>query len=40
MFEEDQNTEAIVMIGEIGGTREQAAAKNDKRVNFKASCKA
>ena len=27
MFEEDQNTEAIVMIGEIGGTREQAAAK-------------
>ena len=27
MFEEDQNTEAIVMIGEIGGTREQAAAQ-------------
>ena len=27
MFEEDENTEAIVMIGEIGGTREQAAAE-------------
>ena len=27
MFEEDKNTEAIVMIGEIGGTREQAAAE-------------
>tara|TARA_B100001109_G_C18844747_1_gene466251 strand:- start:1381 stop:1944 length:564 start_codon:yes stop_codon:yes gene_type:complete len=27
MFEQDQNTEAIVMIGEIGGTREQVAAE-------------
>ena len=27
MFEDDENTEAIVMIGEIGGTREQAAAE-------------
>ena len=27
MFEEDENTEAIVMIGEIGGTRELAAAE-------------
>ena len=31
MFEEDENTEAIVMIGEIGGTREQAAAEMIKK---------
>ena len=31
MFEEDENTEAIVMIGEIGGTREQAAAEMIRR---------
>ena len=31
MFEEDKNTEAIVMIGEIGGTREQAAAEMIKK---------
>ena len=31
MFEEDENTEAIVMIGEIGGTREQVAAEMIKK---------
>jgi len=30
MFEEDKNTEAIVMIGEIGGTKEQEAAERIK----------
>jgi len=30
MFEEDDNTEAIVMIGEIGGTKEQEAAERIK----------
>ena len=27
LFEEDQQTEAIVMVGEIGGTAEEAAAE-------------
>ena len=27
MFQEDEDTEAVVMIGEIGGTREQEAAE-------------
>ncbi|MBM01111.1 MAG: succinate--CoA ligase subunit alpha [Chloroflexi bacterium] len=30
MFEEDENTEAIVMIGEIGGIKEQEAAERIK----------
>ena len=30
MFEEDNKTEAIVMIGEIGGTKEQEAAERIK----------
>ena len=38
MFENDDQTEAIVMVGEIGGTAEEAAAQYIKENITKERC--